>query len=176
MMEGQMMGRDMMGADMSDMMGTDAMRMMHRMMGERMEGRTLPGSAPIVIVVPVPVSGDEAMRQGVMQRDMMRPGMMDMMGGPGAGMARGGMARMGGDGGSTDLTSGVVKPAVHLSASDVRHFLEHRLESYGNPRLAVGEVTAAGDDAITADIVTADGSLVERLSVDRHSGTIVRAP
>jgi hypothetical protein len=167
MMDGQMMGPDMMGAGMSDMMGTDMMRMMHRMMGE--------GSAPIVIVVPVPASGGEAMRQGMMQRDMM-PGMMDMMGNPRPGMARRDMAQMGGDGGSADLTYGVVKPAMHLSTADVRHFLEHRLESHGNPRLAVGEVTEAGEDAITADIVTADGSLVERLSVDRHSGAIVRVP
>jgi hypothetical protein len=167
-MAGQMMGQGMMGAGMSDMMGTDMMRMMHQVMDE--------ASAPIVIVVPVPVSGGEAMRPGMMQRDMMRPGMMDMMGGPGPDMARGGMARMGGDGGSTDLTSGVVKPAIHLSAADVRHFLEHRLESHGNPRLAVGEVTEAGADAITANIVTADGSLVDRLSVDRHSGAIVRVP
>jgi hypothetical protein len=177
-MAGQIMGQDTSSGGMSGMMGTDMMRMMHqmhRMMSEGMEERMVPGSAPIVIVVPVP-SGGEAMRQGMMHRDMMRPGMMDMMGGPEAGMARGGMARTGGDGGSADLTSGLVTPAVHLSAADVRHFLEHRLERYGNPRLAIGEVTAVGEDAITADIVTADGSLVERLSVDKHSGAIARAP
>jgi hypothetical protein len=57
-----------------------------------------------------------------------------------------------------------------LSADDVRHFLEHRLAMQGNKRLKVAEVKEAGDDKIVADITTVDGSLVERLEIDRHSG------
>ena len=39
-----------------------------------------------------------------------------------------------------------------------------------NKRLKVGEVKEADDDTIVAEIVTQDGSLVQRLKVDRHTG------
>ena len=41
---------------------------------------------------------------------------------------------------------------------------------HANKRLKVGEVKQAGDDKIVADITTVDGSLVQRLEVDRHTG------
>ena len=63
-----------------------------------------------------------------------------------------------------------VVPSKDLSSDDVRHFLEHRLEMQGNKRLTLGEVKEADDDKIVADITTVDGSLVERLEVDRHTG------
>lgn len=63
-----------------------------------------------------------------------------------------------------------VMPSRHLTADDVRHFLEHRLDMHGNKRLKVGEVKEADGDTIVAEITTVDGSLVERLEVDRHSG------
>ncbi len=53
---------------------------------------------------------------------------------------------------------------------DVRHVLEHRLEMQGNKRLKLGEVKEADDDTIVAEITTVDGSLVQRLEVDRHTG------
>jgi hypothetical protein len=59
-----------------------------------------------------------------------------------------------------------------LTTDDVRHFLEHRLETKGNKRLKVGEVKEADDDKIIADITTVDDSLVERLEVDQHTGLI----
>ncbi len=67
------------------------------------------------------------------------------------------------------LSSQVV-PSTNLTADDVRHFFEHRLEMHGNKRLEVGEVKEADDDKIVADITTADDSLVQRLEVDRHTG------
>jgi hypothetical protein len=63
-----------------------------------------------------------------------------------------------------------VVPIEDLSADDVRHFLEHRLAMQGNKRLKVADVKEADDDKIVADITTVDGSLVERLEVDRHTG------
>lgn len=56
-----------------------------------------------------------------------------------------------------------------LTANEVRHFLEHRLEMDGNKRLKVGEVKEADNDKIVADVTTVDGSLVQRLEVDRHT-------
>ncbi len=57
-----------------------------------------------------------------------------------------------------------------LSADDVRAGIERILAWHGNERLKVGEVTEADDDTIIAEIVTLDGSLVDRFKVDRHSG------
>jgi hypothetical protein len=83
------------------------------------------------------------------------PGGHDMMG-PGLGKGPG-------------LGSQVMQN-MDLTADDVRHFLEHRLEMHGNKRLKVGEVNEADDDKIIADITTVDDSLVQRLEVDRHTG------
>ena len=105
--------------------------------------------------------GPGMMGPGMMGPGMMGPGMMGpgMMGpgtmGPGYGRA--------------------VTPERDLSTDDVRHFLEHSLEMHGNERLKIGEVEEIDGDRILAEIVTQDGSLVERLAVDRHSGRMRRA-
>ena len=65
-----------------------------------------------------------------------------------------------------------VVPIKHLSIDDVRHFLEHRLDGQGYKRLKVGTVEETDKNTIGAEIVTADGSLVQRLEVDRHTGLI----
>jgi len=57
-----------------------------------------------------------------------------------------------------------------LSAADVRHMMEHRLAWYGNPHIKVGKVEEADEDTVVAEIVTQDGSLVQKLEVDRHTG------
>ncbi|MCP5373403.1 MAG: hypothetical protein H6907_16875 [Hyphomicrobiales bacterium] len=51
----------------------------------------------------------------------------------------------------------------------VRLILEYRLMVVGNPHLRVGQVRESGD-AVTAQVVTADGSLVEEYSIDRKTG------
>lgn len=111
----------------------------------------------------------------------MHPAMVAMMSGSMDAMARQGMgpgqdprAMMMGAG-PADPAAVVVTPIQHLSPDDVRHFLEHRLERQGNNRLKVGDVKEADEDTIVADIVTVDGSLVDRLSVDRHAGTMQRS-
>jgi hypothetical protein len=110
-----------------------------------------------------PGMGNQGMMgQGMGGQGMMGPGMM----GPGAG--RQGM--MGPGFGSGPGVGGPVMANKDLSADDVRHFLEHRLEMHDNKRLKVGEVKPTDDDKIVADITTVDGSLVQRLEVNRHTG------
>ncbi len=60
----------------------------------------------------------------------------------------------------------------NLSADDVRAHLEQSLKWHGNTRLKVGDVTETDDDIIIADIVTLDDSLVQRMEIDRHTGSM----
>jgi hypothetical protein len=98
----------------------------------------------------------------------MNPGMMGMMGpgmmGPGYGYGPGPGYGMG----------PAARPDMDLSADDVRARLERSLSWHGNKRVRVGEVKEADKDTIVADIVTVDGSLVDRLKIDRHSGLVQR--
>jgi hypothetical protein len=64
-----------------------------------------------------------------------------------------------------------VTPMMNLSAEDVRGYLTAQVERLNNKRLKVGDIKA-DDGSITADIVTVDNSLVQRLKVDRHTGSI----
>ena len=64
-----------------------------------------------------------------------------------------------------------VTPMMNLSADEVRTYLAAQLERLGNKRLKVGDIMP-DDGTITADIVTIDDSLVQRLKVDRHTGAI----
>ena len=98
--------------------------------------------------------------QGMMGSGMMGPGMMQ--GGMGPGMMQGGMGA---------LLGSRVTPMMNLSAEDVRSYLAAQLDRLNNKRLKVGDVKA-DDGTVTADIVTVDNSLVQRLKVDRHTGAI----
>jgi hypothetical protein len=89
------------------------------------------------------------MGPGMMQGYGMGPGMMQGYGTPG--------------GFSKDL-----------STDDVRTMLERHLAMMGNKRLKVGDVKENDKNTIVADIVTADGSLVDRVAVNRHSGWMQR--
>lgn len=105
-----------------------------------------------------PMMAPDQDRGGMGPGMMMAPGMMmgpDAMMGPGS---RG----MGGERGwplRSDLTT-----------DDVRHMMEHQLEWMGNPNLKLGKVEESGEDEIIAEIVTQDGSLVQRLEIDKHTG------
>ncbi len=75
------------------------------------------------------------------------------------------------------MSPGMMQPlAKDLSAADVQHMLEHRLASQGNPNLKVGKVEEKGGDTFVVEIVTTDGSLVQRLEVDRHRGSMRPIP
>ncbi len=102
--------------------------------------------------------------------DMMGSGMMGLgMMGPGYGMVPGSAGRS------------MASPCPHgaaqdvdkdLSADDVRSMLEQSMKLHVNTLLKVGEVTETDDGTIIAEIVTVDDSLVQRMEIDRHSGSI----
>jgi hypothetical protein len=99
----------------------------------------------------------------------MGPGMMGQGMGPGYGMMGQGMGP--GYGMGQGMGPGMMAPLREdLSVADVRHMMEHRLAWNGNPHIKVGKVEESDDDTIVADIVTQDGSLVQKLEVDRHTG------
>ena len=64
-----------------------------------------------------------------------------------------------------------VTPMMNLSVDEVRIYLAAQIDRLGNKRLKVGDIMS-DDGTITADIVTIDDSLVQRLKVDRHTGAI----
>jgi hypothetical protein len=99
----------------------------------------------------------------------MGPGMMH--GGMGPGMMQGGMGPGVMRGGMAALFGSRVTPMMNLSAEEVRGYLGAQLDRLDNKRLKVGDIKA-DDGTITADIVTVDNSLVQRLKVDRHTGAI----
>ena len=96
------------------------------------------------------------MQSGMMQGGMMGPGMM------GSGAMQGGMGA---------LFGSRVTPVMNLSVDDVHGYLASQLERLNNKRLKIGDINSS-DGTITADIVTVDNSLVQRLKVDRHTGAI----
>ena len=105
--------------------------------------------------------GPGTMMCPMMQSDMKQDGMTL------GGMMHGGM--MGG--GMTTLFGSRVTPMMNLSVDDVRGYLASELERLNNNRLKIGNIQS-DDGTITADIVTVDNSLVQRLKVDRHTGAI----
>ena len=110
----------------------------------------------------------------------MGPGMM----GPGYGMGHGyhmGQGMMGpryhmGPGQGMGPGYGMHQALPRdLTTDDVRHMLGHQLEWQGNPNLKLGKVEEKDEDTIVAEIVANDGSLVDRLEVDRHTGRMRRS-
>jgi hypothetical protein len=59
---------------------------------------------------------------------------------------------------------------TEMTPARVEAFLLHILERHNNPRLRIGEITESEDGSIIAEIVTVDGSLVQRLSFNRYPG------
>lgn len=117
---------------------------------------------------PGTMMGSGASGQGM---PMMAPGMMQMMDSGGMPMMGGGIMMGGGAMGRGMGGQGlVVTPIRHITTDDARHFFEHWIDAHGVKRLKVSEVKEKDDDTISVDIVTVDGSLVQRFAVDRHSG------
>ena len=75
------------------------------------------------------------------------------------------------DAGMSSLFGARVVPKMNLSVDDVRGYLTAQIDRLGNKRLKVGTVNA-DSAAITAEIVTVDNSLVQRMKVDRSTGNI----
>ena len=110
------------------------------------------------------------MGHGMMGPGMMGPGMMGPgWGGPGMMMGPGmGYGMMGQ--GAPCWGSGGQQAALDLKPDDVRQRLERQLAWMGNPRLQVGKVAEADANTITAEIVTKEGTLVDRFAIDRATG------
>jgi hypothetical protein len=145
----------------------------------------------ICLLLSIGVAGS-ALAQGIMDgsaRGMMGGGMMQ--GGPDQGMMRGGMMgrgmmeggemmcpMMGGmmqgrtaGAGMNSLFGSRVVPKMNLSVDDVRGYLAAQIDRLGNKRLKIGNLNA-DSGIITADVVTVDNSLVQRMKVDRSTGNI----
>ena len=138
-------------------------------------------------------TGQQAPGGGMMGGGMMGGGMMGQdMGDMGQGMGgttAGGCPIMGGmmgsgqqgmmgqgmggtmGGGMGGWFGSRVTPMMNLSVEDVRGYLSVQLDRLNNKRLKIGDIKS-DDGTVTADIVTIDNSLVQRLKVDRHTGTI----
>lgn len=57
-----------------------------------------------------------------------------------------------------------------VTVDTVTKFLEARLDHWGNDRLKVGAVEESDHKTITAEIVTKDGSLVQKFAFDKSTG------
>jgi hypothetical protein len=137
-----------------------------------MQGGARAGMMGSPMMCPGMMQGD--MGQGMMGPGMMGPGMMREgmgQGMMGSGMMGPGMMRGGMDPGRGALFGSRVTPMMNLSVEDVRGYLALQLDRLNNKRLKVGDINAE-DGTITADIVTVDNSLVQRLKVDRRTGAI----
>lgn len=63
------------------------------------------------------------------------------------------------------------RAANELSQSDARSIVKDYLKSTRNPHIKLGKITDAGD-VFQAEILTKDGSLVDKLLVDKESGAM----
>ena len=146
----------------------------------------------------------EGGERGPMAEGMMEPGMMHvmmegMMRGTAEGVARGlveGMAAVHGTEPEIGPSEGMGPrgmrhpgmmrgrgmgpallygpPAEGITVERARAMLEGVLAWHGNPRLKLGTVEEQNDDIIVAEILTVDDSLVQRLAIDRATGTFRR--
>ncbi|MGI8852285.1 MAG: hypothetical protein ACR2GC_03100 [Methyloceanibacter sp.] len=97
-----------------------------------------------------------------------------MMGKMGQGMMGQGMmsgTTQEGSRGMVALFGSRVTPMMNLSVDEVRIYLAAQIDRLGNQRLKVGDIKS-DDGTITADVMTIDDSLVQRLKVNRHTGAI----
>jgi hypothetical protein len=108
---------------------------------------------------------DQCMKHAGMGSEMMGQHMGGAMM-TGSGTMQGGLSS-----GTGGLFGSHVTPVMNLSVDDVRGYLALKLERLNNKRLKVGNIKS-DDGTITADIVTIDNSLVQRLKVNRHTGAI----
>ena len=114
---------------------------------------------------------------GMMGGGHMGPGMMGpggYGGGHGRGMGPGGYGGQGWGGGMFGRGAGDCPGQAafggELSVDTVTAMIERRLGHWGNDRIKVGQVVEQEDGSIVAEIVTQDGSLVEKLAFDPKTG------
>ena len=95
------------------------------------------------------------------------PGWMHGQGGYGPGWMHGGRGY--GPCANNEANAGQQQD-LKLTTDDVKTRMERWLTTRNNPRLKVGDVKEKDADTITADIVTVDNSLVQRIDINRHTG------
>jgi hypothetical protein len=117
--------------------------------------------------------GSSGTESGMNQCSMMHGDMgSGMMGQHMGGMMMGsGMMQSGSRSGMGALFGSRVTPVMNLSLEDVRGYLGLQLQRLNNKRLKIGDLKS-DDGTITADVVTVDNSLVQRVKIDRHTGVI----
>jgi hypothetical protein len=103
------------------------------------------------------------------------PCAMDQGGGYGRGMMgnspRGGYGHYGQHKGyGPQMGWGNQTLAKELTVDDVKAFFEQRMAWRGNPNVKLGGVTEKDANTIVAEIVTKEGSLVQRVEIDRKTG------
>jgi len=59
-----------------------------------------------------------------------------------------------------------------MTPERVRTWLEQHLARLDNPRLKIGDITTGTDGTVLAEIVTVDGSLVQKLAFNRYPGLV----
>jgi hypothetical protein len=152
-----------------EMMTPEIMEMMRRMMGQGMMRPGMPGQG---------MMGQGMMGQGMMGQGTMGQGAMGGQGMPGTmprqGMGPGmtGQRHMAMPGGDPLLYGSPHLAPEAMTPERVRELLEQRLDYHGNPRLTLGEIAEAEDGSITAEIVTTDGALVQKLAFNRYPGLV----
>ena len=113
--------------------------------------------------------GPGASRWGGWRDGPVGPGMMATMGhGPGMGGP--------GIGGAGRAAMWGPEPSRAFTADDVRRIVDGRLAWRRNDRLKIGKIEERDANAIVVEIVTVDGSLVDRVAVDRNTGRGRRVP
>ena len=105
-------------------------------------------------VTPSEMSPD-AMNQGMVGPGIVGPGVLGL--------------------GLTGPGWGYIMPSFNLTINDVKAAIERWLAAWGNPHVKLGKITE-GRDTITAEIVTQDNSLVERIEVDKQTGLYHMVP
>ena len=143
-----------MGPGMGSGMGMGPGMMGPGMMGQGMPGMMGPGMMGSGMMHPG-MMGPGMMGPGMMGQGMMGPGMM------GQGMMHPGM-----------IYSMPGRYEQEIVPEQVREMLQRRLDWHGNPRLKLGEIKPTEHGEILADIVTREGSLVQRLAIDRRTGAL----
>lgn len=137
------------------------------MMGPGMMGPGMMGGGNMGMNPGCPMMG-QGMGAGMMGQGMMGRGTMDH---PMMGMMHGAMRPGMADG------SFVMLPAPPLlSVDDVTYNLERLLAARDNPHLKLGTVAEKDAETLTGEIVTTDGSLVERYEVDKRTGVARLVP
>jgi hypothetical protein len=94
------------------------------------------------------------------------------MHGGGGGMHGGGGGMHGGMMGMMGLGMGSWGGPKDLSADKVKDIVQGRLAWMGNRLLKAGKVTKVDDSTYLAEVVTVDGSLVQKFEVDRNTGSM----